>query len=246
VAQDIGKLLRNASVLWWDNLWRDFDKFLNAMLGSYGRMVDRLFRLDIPAPGGTAGLFVLGVDAVGEMVDAGGVFLTSISLGPFLAILEAWVINFQLPPELGQKVVTLDDAIRTMTLIFADRARDIAVNPNSVYLTLAEFGLTVSGFNKELAAWFKRDLDSVLVVRLKALVKRTIFLFLQALVVFCNLGLIVGMTLIINSVQNDAINLKSGLLQTLALRQTKQRRRRRRNAGRYTREEVSQVAAGKT
>lgn len=230
-------ILVDAAELFWAQLQRDFDAFWSSTWGAYTDMVRRILTFDLPPGLGLiSGTAALGIDTLGTILDGVSTFLSALAVGPFLSVAQSLAANFE-APGLKSKVVTLDKAVQSVSLLILDRARTVMLNPGSTWLVILQTSMNSAGWQTKLVNLIKGRFENVLLDRLKKLVRSFVFLLLQVIVVIGQIGFAAGMMLVVFTIQNDAQN-KVPILALPALRQSKRRRRRRRPG--YTREVVSQ------
>lgn len=208
--------------LFWLNLQADFDRLLGKTFGTFSLLVNRVLTLDIDPPGGIAGLFGMGVDTASTIIDETGRFIAAFASGPFYAIAQTMLANFRHRP-LGSKVVTLDRAVSAVGLLFLNRARNITLNPGSIFLTIIQRSLDTAGWQKKLADMLAGRLGEVLRSRVTKFARSVVFFILQAVVIGINLGVAMGMVLIVLTIKQDAEE-NPDLIAIPSLRQTKRRR----------------------
>ena len=237
MANEIPEILVDAAKIWWLNLGETLSTFWDQTVGLYLEVAGKIIRLDIDEPGGFWGVVGMAIDAASELFDSLSSLVTGLATGPFLAVMESLAVNFTFPKGFRSQVVTVEDALRTGILLFADRARDVIVNPTSNTLALAQFALNNSRIVSKWADILLLRLDRILKSKVNRLVRSFAFLLLQAVVVLGNVGLAIGMSFIIISLQNDAKS-RPEILKFFALKQSNIRRPAK--GGRWTREASSQ------
>lgn len=219
MAQDNLQIWRDALDIWVVNLRRDFERFWDATWGTYTELLRKIIMFEIP--GGTFGLGGYALDSLISIIDGATTFLSAVAMGPFLAIAEALLVNFE-NKQLRQRVVSLDKAVSAVGLLIIERGRTVVLNPGSTFLSAIQFALKSSGWQKKLLDILLLRVGKILQSRLTRLARSITFLILQLIVILGQFGFAAGMALVVLTLKNDAEKSEK-LLSIPAFRQDKPR-----------------------